>query len=372
MSLLFRVLFRNNIMILIPALLAGAGIYILTDLFERLDNFIDAGLSAQLIAMYFVYKLPLIISQILPVVFLLATVIQLCLMMRARETVALYAGGVSPLTILRMLLVCGVLWSALQFGFSQWIGAVGEQQSTRIWLEQVRKRNISQTVLSNVWFTEGAWVVSLGTLNPDNSGTDFQAYRLSPDGLQVEELVRAPEYTAASGVWKLSQALRIHPAQFTQESLETLVLPFTHDLDSFRLVSANTNPQQLSVVQLGEAISALHASGSNVEVLRTAWHSKMAYAASIAVMSLVAVAIAVWKDNIYIAAGLALFITFLYYAVYTVTNTLGQQGHLPPFLAAWFANLVASGVALLRLAPLMLPPKRVSGGRAPHSRSSCV
>jgi lipopolysaccharide export system permease protein len=355
MSLLFRVVIRNNTLLLLPALSAGAGIYVLTDLFERLDSFIDAQVGVKTVLLYFAYKLPLIISQILPVVFLLVTVIQICLMLRAREITALYAGGVSPLIILRMLFVCGALWSVIQLGFSEWLGAEGEQQSSRIWQEQVRKRNLSQTVLSQVWFTEDAWIVSLGTLRPDNTGDDFRAYRLSPDALRVEELVSASRYAAGPGDWSVSDALRVYPNQYRQERLDTLPLPLRQDPASFRLVGAGSNPRQLSVAQLGRAIDALYASGSNVEALRTAWHGKIAYAAALGVMALVAMAIASWKDNMYIAAGLALLVTFLYYTVYTVATTLGQQGVLPPFLAAWLANFAAAGMALFRLAPLILP-----------------
>lgn len=43
MSLLFRYLTKNNAMILLPTLAVGIGLYVLTDLFERLDNFIEAG-----------------------------------------------------------------------------------------------------------------------------------------------------------------------------------------------------------------------------------------------------------------------------------------------------------------------------------------
>ena len=42
---------------------------------------------------YFVVKMPLVISQILPVIFLLSTVIQLCIMARSRELTALQAGA---------------------------------------------------------------------------------------------------------------------------------------------------------------------------------------------------------------------------------------------------------------------------------------
>lgn len=93
MSLLFRYLTKNNAMILLPTLAVGIGLYVLTDLFERLDNFIEAGLSVGMVLTYFVVKMPLVISQILPVIFLLSTVIQLCIMARSRELTALQAGA---------------------------------------------------------------------------------------------------------------------------------------------------------------------------------------------------------------------------------------------------------------------------------------
>jgi lipopolysaccharide export system permease protein len=356
MSLLFRVLVRGNTFILLPALMAGTGIYILTDLFERMDNFISADLGAGMVIMYFVYKTPLIVSQILPVVFLLSTVIQLCLMSRSRELTALYAGGISTLTLLRMLFVCGLMWSVLHLGFSQWLGVLGEQHATRVWLEDVQKRNLSQAVLHNLWFTEKQWIVSLGTLAPDNTGTDFQAYRLDADGLRVVELLRAAAYAAARGDWKLLEAARIQPEAFSHEYVEEMRLPLQHDMDSFRIVNQpnrTTSPQQLSLIRLGATIEALRESGSNVEALRTAWHAKLAYAASLAVMTLVAMAIVTKKDNIYIASGLALLVTFLYYAVYTTCNTLGQQGMLPPVAAAWLADILAGGAAFFTLAPVL-------------------
>ena len=116
----------------------------------------------------------------------------------------------------------------------------------------------------------------------------------------------------------------------------------------------STKPQQLPLWQLGDAISQLKSSGSNVEALRTAWHAKLAYAASILVMAFVATAIVSWKDNIYIAVTVALLCTFLYFAVYTLGTTLGQRGILHPFLAAWTANLIALFFAFWRLIPLLL------------------
>ena len=354
MSLLFRYLTKNNAVILLPTLGVGIGLYVLTDLFERLDNFIEAGLSVGMVLTYFVVKMPLVISQILPVIFLLSTVIQLCLMARNRELTALQAGGISLGVVANSMILCGLFWGCVQLGFSEYLGVAGERESARIWQEEVRKKNLAATVLHDVWFTDGDWIVSLGSLDPGSRGTNFTGYELSEDGLSIRRIVQAPAFAAAPDRWVLRN-VRVHtPDAFSQTEEAELVLPLRQDPETFRLVSTTTKPQQLPLWQLGDAIRQLQSSGSNVESLRTAWHSKLAYAASILVMAFVATAIVSWKDNIYIAVTLALVTTFLYYAVFTLGTTLGQRGILPPFFAAWGANILAAVMALWRLVPLLL------------------
>ena len=95
MSLMSRYLLRQNLFLMFMVLGVGIGLYLLSDLFDRLDDFLEAGVSAKVAITYFVVKTPLIISQILPAVFLIACILQLCIMARSRELVALQAGGIS-------------------------------------------------------------------------------------------------------------------------------------------------------------------------------------------------------------------------------------------------------------------------------------
>lgn len=349
MTLLFRYLVRNNTFILLPTLGVGIGLYLLTDLFERLDNFVEAGVPLKMVLTYFAVKLPLVVSQILPVIFLLSTVIQLCIMARSRELMALQAGGISLGTVARSMLICGLLWGCVQLAFSEYLGVAGEQESARIWQEEVRKRDMAAKVLTDQWFTDGQWIVSLATLKPDNTGTGFTAYQLTPDGQHIETLVHAPAYTARAGHWTLQQALVDTPAAYTQKIEPELVLPLQQNPATFRLVQSGTQPKQLPIWLLGSAIDQLRSSGSNVENLRTAWHAKVAYAASLFIMAIVATAIVSWKDNIYLAVSLAMVCTFLYYAVYTLGTTLGERGMVSPVIAAWGANSIALLLALWRL-----------------------
>lgn len=108
MSLLFCYLTKNNVMTLLPTLAVGIGLYVLTDLFEHFGNFIEAGLSVGMVLTYFIVKVPLVTSQVLPVIFLLSTVIQLCIMARSHKLMALQAGGISLGVMANSMILCGI------------------------------------------------------------------------------------------------------------------------------------------------------------------------------------------------------------------------------------------------------------------------
>jgi lipopolysaccharide export system permease protein len=174
------------------------------------------------------------------------------------------------------------------------------------------------------------------------------AYRLAGDGLSLESVVRAPEFTAGPEEWVAHAASRTFPSLFLREAATDIVLPFSYD-PGFFFLGEQENPQMLPAWLLNEVIAKLSAAGSNVEGLITAWHAKLAYAASLAVMALMAAAIVSWRQNVYISVGLAVVATFLFYTLSLFGESTGQRGLLPPAAAAWGANAAFLLLAVLRL-----------------------
>jgi len=355
-TLLFRYLFRNNLQVILPTLAVGTGLYLLSDLFDRLDDILEAGVPGNVAIWYFVAKTPLIISQILPAVFLLAALIQLCLMSRDRELMALQAGGVSFGAIARFFVVYGLLWAVLQLGFSQVLGVAGERESARIWQEQVRGRTPGTRDLTNVWFTDDNHVIHLEVVTPAlRKGQGFAAYGLAADGIHIDTVIRAKAFTGTAGTWKLQDVEVFSTRDFGHAKLPEMSIAIGQDPQDFAVIDPGADPQRLPLWQLGDAVEKLRTAGSNVEGLRTAWHMKLAYAASLVVMGLLAVAMVTWRDNIYLATGLALVFTFLFYTMFTIGSTLGQKGIVSPPIAAWGADILVGVVASARLLLVLRP-----------------
>ncbi|MFV0421563.1 LPS export ABC transporter permease LptG [Oleidesulfovibrio sp.] len=350
MSILSRYLLKTNLFLTLLTLTIGTGIYLLSDLFDRLDDFLGAGLGAEVILKYFAVKTPLIISQILPAVFLLAAVIQLCIMARDRELVALQAGGISFLRLTRFFIVYAMIWAGIQLGFSQVLGIYGEKEASQIWKEQVRNRQAGEVTLANLWFTEGNRVIKISTLQPlKEQGTNVTVYELGEDKNSVLQVVTAAHFTATEGKWTLTNCTRLIPGAYEVETLERVVLPIQQDVKAFAIVDPRGDPSRLPLWQLQDAINRLKQSGSNVEALRTAWHMKLAYAFSLVSMALIALALITWRDSIYLNIGASLLLVFVFYTLFTIGGSLGENGILPPGVAAWGANALFGGSAIFRL-----------------------
>ncbi len=355
MGALSGYLVRQNLFLMATCLGAGVFIYLLTDLADRLEHFLDAGLGARQILTYFLVKMPLIFSQILPAVFLLAVVIQVGLMVRNREMMALRAGGMSMGWFIRFFIVYALVWSMGQLMFSQFVASYGEREASRIWREEVRKRQLDKRVVKNLWFREGPYIVHATEAQPTQSRVnDVTVYEFDRDTMRLERIMTAKKGLVDEHGWGLLDMWEIETKDFMSSKLLTHFIPLRQDMRSF-LNADVADRSDLPLWHLARVIDELRESGSNVERLRTAWHGKWSYACSIMTMALLALALCSLFENMYINLVLSLLVIFSYYGLYVLGITTGQKGILPPLLAAWLANLTFSSVAALRLGWVCAP-----------------
>lgn len=347
MTVLNRYLLRRNLFLLFALLAVGSGVYILSDLFQRIDVFLDAEQGLGIIGLYYLIKLPLIISQILPAVFLLALVIQLLLMVRHRETVALQSGGVSPAAMLRFVIVYGLVWSCLQFAFSQVLGVNGERVSYRLWQEDVRGRDVDNRAVSGLLFTHGPYVVQAELAWPlRERAQDLHIYRLSPDGNGIEASYSAKSAETGSRGWTLYDVELIEPPTFGYSHHDRLEIDLRQNLTPFRSYEESAKTSEIDLLQLMDTIRRLERAGTNVESMRTELYGRFAYSGSILVMGLLALALSMRTDSLYLGVVLSLVTTFLFYVTTSFFSAMGQSGALPPPLAAWLGNLLFAALAV--------------------------
>jgi lipopolysaccharide export system permease protein len=349
-SVLAQLMIRRHLFLLTVVSLMGLAVYVFVELFDRLDDFLEARVPLQLLGMYLLARAPFILAQIFPAAVLLATGVQLALMDRARELVALRAGGIAPWQWQRVLIACAIVLAGVHFFLSQGLGTWGHGIAERIWQEEVRGRRLVARSLENLWFREPRAIVHLQRLTPaSRSGQGITVYELDPQG-HIQRIISGHSVEAQPGAWTLTQVQSVNPTTFAHEEHPTYTIPLAMDPQTFVAVDSKVSLDSLSFWILGREVERLRQSGANVSRLETAWHMKFAQSAAVVVMAVLALGVAEWVRSPYAVATVGLILSFAYYGFFVLCSSAAQQGLLPPVVGAWATHLVVAWIAVWNLA----------------------
>jgi len=132
MRILSRYIINRFSLTLIGALSAFVGIYVVVDLVEHIDTFIDRGISAGNIARYYLYYLPYIAVLMLPAAMLIASLFSIAGLARRNELVAMKSSGISLYRVLFPLFRFAFLISLLALVVSEVVVPEANQRKEEI------------------------------------------------------------------------------------------------------------------------------------------------------------------------------------------------------------------------------------------------
>ncbi len=334
-------------------LAAFIAIYVLVDFFDRLDGFLRHDAPAGAIIRSFVFKLPLVVTQVTPVAVLTGGLVGLGLLARQNEFVALRACGVSVWQMAAPLLAVAVLVSAGTFAWNETVVPAAARRWHAIENLEIKKRGIATIFTGReVWYHGRAGFYNIDRVSPRRRTLyGLSVYQLGPDFSPVRLIeVESAEWQGAR--WKFNNARTIDLGggglREVRDASASFTLPET--LDDFRAVSVE--PEELSFAMLRRQIKDLRRKGVDTSESWVDLHLKLALPAASAMMMLLAVPLTAAGTRITSFAGsigLGFAVGFSYFVLVALARALGQTGTLPPVLAAWAANTVFALVGLFYL-----------------------
>jgi lipopolysaccharide export system permease protein len=320
---------------------AFISIYIVADFFDRLDGFLRHDAPAGAIVRFFVFKLPLVVTQVTPLAVLVAGLVGLGLLARQNEFVALRACGVSVWQLAAPLLVLGAAISAGIFVWNETIVPYSAHRWHEIENLEIKKRDVATVFAGReVWYHGQAGFYNIDRVSPRHSTLyGLTVYQLGPD-FRLARLIEAEAAVWDGGRWELRKP---HAFAFGPEGARDAALPagFTlpETFEDFRAVSVE--PEELSYAMLRRQIRDLARKGVDTSESRVDLHLKLALPAASLVMMLLAVPLTAAGTRLTSFAasiGLGSAVGFGYFFLLAFARALGQTEALPPLLAAWSAN----------------------------------
>lgn len=320
-------------------------------LLEVLAEVIARGASPTLVAQYLLYSIPSMAGLGLPLALLFAALLGITRLGQDSEIKAGLLLGLSPNAFITPVLILGVLVSLLAFSNNELLAPRMNQLAL-----EVQKDILIQTpeVLldEGSFFTDGLGrSVHIGTLKANGVAEDITV--IQSGNLQgPREVIHGArgELDEAAGVWRLSDV------RMTSYRNSRVVLDARADSATVptRALAASSSQQlELTQLPLREIFSRIRSSGTGGSSTEwTALHRKLAEPMAAIAFALFALGVGLFSFRSGFGLGLVsvLFLTFIYYATWSVANVLGAQGTIPAWLAGWtpvMFYVVAATVLLL-------------------------
>jgi lipopolysaccharide export system permease protein len=356
MSIIGRYLVKETAKFFSVILVTVIFIFLAVDFFEKIDNFIEAGLPLFKILLFFQFRIPFVIAQMAPVGLLLSISIVVGLMNKNNELIALRSSGVSPFVVLRSILAIASACGVLLFILSDQIVPTTISKANRIWYGEVKKKSMVTTEEKNIWIKGYRSITHIRYYNQTSrmmSGVSLYFFDAS---FRLQRRIDAESGIFRDGKWILKEvmeqkrepndgddAYRIRFFPEREEPLEFL----PEDL-----MRAAKKSEEMNFMELLAYIREVEYEGYDASHYRVDLQAKVAFPFVCLILALLAVGIGFKRkarEAISVSIAYGLGVTFLYWIFYSFCLSLGYGGMLPPFVAAWIANFVFFALAVLLL-----------------------
>lgn len=357
MRILDRYILKKFTSILLFALVAFITIFIIVDLVERLDTFIDRDVPQIIILQYYVYYMPFIIVLTLPIAMLLASLFSIGNMARLNEIVAMKSSGQSLYRILLPVFLIAIIVSlgALYFGENAVpFSSTKRAQITDEYLE--KHRSAWRKRIKDIYATDALdRKITMKYYDASRDvGYTVSIKKFSGDTLLYR--IDAQKMTWTDSIWVMyngSERFFPETPQTTRRFVQKTLLDQNLRPENFRKVLKQ--PEEMSYGELKEFVKDVKINGGDIEKWLVDLHLKIAvpFASFIIVLFGAPLSSPKRRSGTATGFGMSLAICFIYFGIVKFAQTLGHNGHLSPAFAAWVANYIfgLAGIVVLIKAP---------------------
>ena len=318
-------------------------IYVAVDFFEKIDDFMEAGLPFSRVLSFFLYNIPFVVAQIVPVGLFLSILIVFCIMSKSNEIIALRSSGISIYYLLLPLLSIGVLFTILLFFLSEVVVPFTTSKANKIWLSEVRKERLYTTREKNVWIKGNRKITHIKYYDATNRSLHGISINYFDKDFNLIRRVDAKEALFEKEKWVLTNSMvqtlntdtRSYEVTFHDKEVESL------DFSPEDMKRAMKKSVEMSFKELLSYIRKVEAEGYDATVYRVDLQAKIAFPFVCIILCMLGIGISVrgkLSEGIPLVVAYGLGIVFFYWIFNSFCVSLGYGEVLPAWVAVWVAN----------------------------------
>jgi len=354
LSILTRYLIREFLRLFSLCLAGGTALYLVIDLFDRINVFIRYGAEIKWVVLFLLYKIPLILYQIFPATMLLAVLLTLGLMTRHNEVLALRTSGVPLSRIAYPFVGISLVVSLCAFLMNEYIVSPAYQRSEYIRRTLIEGRvPYSMMVRDRIWYKGEEGFYRIASFLPAQKEMQGVTWFTVSRPFQLSRRIDAARATWEEGQWVFHDVVErtfrsgelIELTRADQRRIELAETP-----EDFEVVRKETDDMSFS--KLRRYIQKIESEGYDTTPYRVDLQVKVSYPLLNIITAFLAIPFALRLPRVgglAAAAGMSLIIGFAFWVLFAITVSIGQAGLLPPFIAAWVVNVLFASLGIYLL-----------------------
>jgi len=332
---------KKFLITLFMAFLTMIFVYIIIDLFDHLNKFLDAKMPLIGYILYYTLKIPEIISQISPVVVFMSLLFTLGNLTKYNEIIAMLSSGISLMRIAAPLIILGVLLSVGHFFFSETFVPYTSRkhyEAKEYYLEQRTKMHRTMNEFVSQEKNSLVYISSFDSKTEVAAGISIQGIS---EG-RIDFRLDAERMRFKDGKWHLKNLVkRKFLADSTvYEKLDSASIIL--DFEPKDIIEIELKPIEMGYFELDEYIEKKKSFGVDMTKWEVEKTSKVSYSVINLILILIAIPLSTGRSrsSTSVNFGISVGIAFVYYLLIIVFKNWGAVGLINPFIAAWAPNII--------------------------------
>jgi len=320
-------------------------IVLISELFRQLGFYMEYKTPFLVMVQHLFSNIPWWIIQVLPVATLLALLFSLGDLSKRNEITAIKAAGVNMWNIIALFMIIGLLIGAGDFAAREFVVPYTTKFNERIKKEKIQKEEVYvKTEFNNLIVTlQNNTRLTVGYLDAKKQYMrDVIIERYSED-FHLERLILAPEGTWEDGTWILENGvIREFKNDFWDEVTFKKYDSGIH-LKPGDIAFRKMNYEMMTSGEFRKYINRLRIFGQTALQERIALQIRYASVFCHLVVMMIGIPFALGFGNRFgkiLSFTLALAASFVYWGMQAVTQSMGENLILSPFMAAWLPNFI--------------------------------
>lgn len=350
-----RYLVKQFLQTILFALLAFILIFVVIDMMENLDDFIDENVPSHLIIQYYFVFIPEIVRLMIPVSVLLASLFVTGKLSNLNELTALKAAGLSLYRFMLPFILTAFVISIASVYFGGYIVPLANKHKIFIERNYMNKGVVRSG--SDIFFQDSK--TRIVTISTYNVNTD-QAYRVSIQEFNpnnITDMTRRfdasrMKYDSSSKAWTLFNGSK-RTFNGKKEKLEDFASLQLNDLNFTpdEVIEKQRKTDEMTLDELSRYADVQLRAGNDPTRVEIEYHSRLAFAFASVITVLFGLPLSATKrrGGLAVQFGINLLITFVYLVFMKISQAFGKNGVMDPFLTAWFANIIFLSAAIINI-----------------------